>query len=209
MPVGPNGGRYIPRNGRAAPLRLQARAAYKNGQPGCTIKPGIEFYRITIRHSGHAGGYGQTVAVNADRAAVARAACCAGPCRSPCAADRGQFRTAAAACKAAAPATAVRVRPPPPPSRQRRAPERHRARSPRARFRFRGLFAPAGTPAPIVAKLNKDATEIISTADVRNALLTRGAEAFTTTPQEMAEFLRAEIVKWKQVVQDAGIGMNQ
>ena len=105
-------------------------------------------------------------AVNADRAAVARAACCAGPCRSPCAADRGQFRTAAAACKAAAPTTAVRVRPPPPPSRQRRAPERHRARSPRARFRFRGLFAPAGTPAPIVAKMNKDATEIISTADV-------------------------------------------
>ena len=99
-------------------------------------------------------------------AAVARAACCAGPCRSPCAADRGQFRTAAAACKAAAPTTAVRVRPPPPPSRQRRAPERHRARSPRARFRFRGLFAPAGTPAPIVAKMNKDATEIISTADV-------------------------------------------
>jgi tripartite-type tricarboxylate transporter receptor subunit TctC len=71
-----------------------------------------------------------------------------------------------------------------------------------------GLFAPAETPAPIVAKLNKDATEIFSTADVRNALLTKGAEAFTTTPQEMAEFLRAEIVKWKQVVQNAGIGMN-
>ena len=71
-----------------------------------------------------------------------------------------------------------------------------------------GLFAPAGTPAPIVAKLNRDAIEIISTADVRNALLARGAEAFTTTPSEMAEFLSAEIVKWKQVVQDAGIGMN-
>src|SRR4030088_3813630 len=57
--------------------------------------------------------YGQTVAVNADRAAVARAACCAGSCRSPGAADRGQFRTAAAACRAAAPATAVRARLPP------------------------------------------------------------------------------------------------
>src|SRR6267378_2545767 len=75
--------------------------------------------------------------VNADRAAVVREACYAGPCRSPYAADRGQFRTAAAACRAAAPATAVRARPPPQPSRRRRAPELYRARSPRARFRFR------------------------------------------------------------------------
>src|SRR5205823_180527 len=67
---------------------------------------------------------GKTAGVNADRAAVAREACCAGPCRSPCAANRGQFRTAAAACRAAAPGTVVRARPPPRPSRRRRAPAR-------------------------------------------------------------------------------------
>ena len=81
-------------------------------------------------------GASQTAGVNADRATVAREACCAGPCRSPCAADRGQFRTSAAACRAAAPATAVRARPPPQPSRRRRAPERYRARSREPDFAF-------------------------------------------------------------------------
>src|SRR5260370_28597617 len=55
-------------------------------------------------------GASQTAGVNADRAAVAREACCAGPCRSPCAADRGQFRTAAAACSTAQPSLSRQIR---------------------------------------------------------------------------------------------------
>ena len=68
-----------------------------------------------------------------------------------------------------------------------------------------GLMAPAKTPQPIVAKLNKEINESFSQPDVKEALLKLGALAAPTTPQEMSAFIKAELAKWTPVIKAAGI----
>jgi tripartite-type tricarboxylate transporter receptor subunit TctC len=68
-----------------------------------------------------------------------------------------------------------------------------------------GVFAPARTPAALVARLNDDIVAILSTPVVRDDLLKHGAEAGATTPGEFSEFLVREIAKWRDVIKAAGI----
>jgi len=67
------------------------------------------------------------------------------------------------------------------------------------------VVAPAGTPRPIIDKLNLVLMTFISrpaTQDKMNAL---AITPWTSTPDELAQFIPAEIKKWAQVVKDAGI----
>ncbi len=68
-----------------------------------------------------------------------------------------------------------------------------------------GLFAPAGTPKPIVARINRDVIAALNTPEARDALLSQGAEAAPMAPEEFAVFLKKEIDKWGKVIKDAGI----
>jgi tripartite-type tricarboxylate transporter receptor subunit TctC len=68
-----------------------------------------------------------------------------------------------------------------------------------------GLFAPAGTPKAIVAKINHDVTLALTTPEAREALLSQGAEASPMSPDEFAAFLKKEIDKWGKVIKEAGI----
>jgi len=68
-----------------------------------------------------------------------------------------------------------------------------------------GLFAPAGTPKAIVAKINQDVTLALTTPEARDALLSQGAEASPMSPDEFAVFLKKEIDKWGKVIKEAGI----
>lgn len=68
-----------------------------------------------------------------------------------------------------------------------------------------GLFAPAGTPKAIVAKINQDVTLALTTPEARDALLSQGAEASPMSPDEFAAFLKKEIDKWGKVIKEAGI----
>jgi tripartite-type tricarboxylate transporter receptor subunit TctC len=68
-----------------------------------------------------------------------------------------------------------------------------------------GLFAPAGTPKPIVDKINRDVVASLKTPEARDALLAQGAEPMPTTPQEFDAFVKAEIRKWGKVIREAGI----
>jgi len=68
-----------------------------------------------------------------------------------------------------------------------------------------GLFAPAGTPKAIVAKINQDVTLALTTPEAREALLLQGAEASPMSPDEFAVFLKKEIDKWGKVIKEAGI----
>lgn len=68
-----------------------------------------------------------------------------------------------------------------------------------------GLLAPAGTPKPIVDKVNKDIVAILSTQEAKDALLLQGAEPVPMTPAEFDRFLKAEIAKWGKVIKAAGI----
>jgi tripartite-type tricarboxylate transporter receptor subunit TctC len=67
------------------------------------------------------------------------------------------------------------------------------------------VVAPAGTPRPIVDKVNTVLTDYLKRADVQDKLRSLAIEPLTSTPGELAAFLDVEIKKWAQVVKDAGI----
>jgi tripartite-type tricarboxylate transporter receptor subunit TctC len=67
-----------------------------------------------------------------------------------------------------------------------------------------GVFAPAGTPAPIVARLSEDMRKALTTPEMRERLASMGAEPAPTTPQQFAAFIRAELAKYEKVVKFSG-----
>jgi tripartite-type tricarboxylate transporter receptor subunit TctC len=71
-----------------------------------------------------------------------------------------------------------------------------------------GLLAPAGTPQPIVRKVNAGIVAAAKMPDVVNALRSQGAEPETSTPQEFGTYLKSEIAKWTNVIKEAGIRPN-
>jgi tripartite-type tricarboxylate transporter receptor subunit TctC len=70
---------------------------------------------------------------------------------------------------------------------------------------WNALFAPKGTPQPIIDTLNKALQEILKAEDVKARLLDFGIEARSETPAELSERLRSDIEKWRAVVEKAGI----
>ncbi len=71
-----------------------------------------------------------------------------------------------------------------------------------------GLMAPAGTPKPVVDKLNAAITRIVSQPDVRTAWQLQGAVPMTMTPEEFDRYLRDDIAKWANVVRVARIKVD-
>ena len=67
-----------------------------------------------------------------------------------------------------------------------------------------GLFAPAGTPKEIVARLNREVNAIVSQPEVRERLLGLGMEPALGTPEEYTARQAADIAKWKKVVAESG-----
>ena len=67
-----------------------------------------------------------------------------------------------------------------------------------------GVFAPAGTPAPIVARLNNAMTAALRSTEMRERLARMGAEPAPGTPEQFAELLRQELVKYQRVVKFSG-----
>ena len=68
-----------------------------------------------------------------------------------------------------------------------------------------GILAPAGTPAPIIAKLNATLKGILDQQDVKDSMLAQGANATWTTPEQAALAIRAEVSMWTQVIKDGNI----
>ncbi len=67
-----------------------------------------------------------------------------------------------------------------------------------------GIVAPAGTPRPIVTRLNADFIKAVNGAEARERIATLGAEVYTTTPEGMGAFLTNEVAKWGKIVREAG-----
>ena len=70
---------------------------------------------------------------------------------------------------------------------------------------WQGLLAPAKTPGAVVDRLNRETTRILNERDVRERLSAAGLQPVTNTPQQFADFIRAEIEKWGKVIRGAGI----
>ena len=68
-----------------------------------------------------------------------------------------------------------------------------------------GMFAPAGTPADVVERLNRDVNRVLSEADVRERLASLGAEPMPMSTVEFDRFVRAEMDDAAKVVKAAGI----
>jgi tripartite-type tricarboxylate transporter receptor subunit TctC len=71
-----------------------------------------------------------------------------------------------------------------------------------------GAVAPAGTPADIIHRLNREMAAALSDPEIRERALAAGAEPATSTPQEFAALIREETRKWAQVIRTAGIKLQ-
>jgi len=72
-----------------------------------------------------------------------------------------------------------------------------------------GLMAPAGTPKPIIDKLNGEITKILALSDVKENRAKQGAVPMTMSPDEFDKYLRADIEKWAHVVKVSGAAIQQ
>ena len=68
-----------------------------------------------------------------------------------------------------------------------------------------GLFAPAGTPRDVVAVLNREFNAALKDPELSAALVKMGLVPHGTTPDEFADFIRAEMKRWPPIFQRAGI----
>jgi len=71
------------------------------------------------------------------------------------------------------------------------------------------LFAPAKTPKAIVAKVADETRRILKLPDVNERIGALGAQPVGGTPQELAAFVGTEITKWRKVIQDANVKLQQ
>ena len=68
-----------------------------------------------------------------------------------------------------------------------------------------GILAPAGTPAPVIAKLNAAIRTVLADPEIQRKFMGYGSIATASTPQEFAAMIGAEVPKWKGVVETAKI----
>jgi tripartite-type tricarboxylate transporter receptor subunit TctC len=71
-----------------------------------------------------------------------------------------------------------------------------------------GVMAPAGTPKPVVDKLNAEINKVIARPDVKDAWAKQGAVPMAMTPAAFDAYLRADIERWAKVVAQSGIKAN-
>lgn len=67
-----------------------------------------------------------------------------------------------------------------------------------------GFVAPAGTPKPVIDKINASMTTILKDPDFAKRLTSMGVDAMPSTPEQFQEFLAAETARWKKVAQESG-----
>jgi tripartite-type tricarboxylate transporter receptor subunit TctC len=68
-----------------------------------------------------------------------------------------------------------------------------------------GLLAPAATPRPIVDRLYQEALRALRVADLKERMTAEGLEVVGSAPEEFAEYIKSETVKWAKVIKAAGI----
>ncbi len=71
-----------------------------------------------------------------------------------------------------------------------------------------GFIAPAGLPKPIIEFLHRETVKVLSAPDTREKLATMGFDPVASTPEEFAEWIKTEIVRWGKVIRDANIALQ-
>jgi tripartite-type tricarboxylate transporter receptor subunit TctC len=68
-----------------------------------------------------------------------------------------------------------------------------------------GLVAPAGTPPDVIKKLNAALRPIIDSPEAQKRFKNVGFEAFSSSPAELGDFIKAQLAEWQKMIKDAGI----
>ena len=71
-----------------------------------------------------------------------------------------------------------------------------------------GLFAPAATPAPVLATLSTALAKVLSNPEVQKKISAQGGEVVNETPSQFAAFIKSETTKWGKVVKDSGANVD-
>jgi tripartite-type tricarboxylate transporter receptor subunit TctC len=71
-----------------------------------------------------------------------------------------------------------------------------------------GLCAPAGTPTPVLDKVHADLTAVLRMPEIQQRLKDLVVEVAPTSPQEFAQFMRAETARWARVIKAANIAQE-
>ena len=71
-----------------------------------------------------------------------------------------------------------------------------------------GVLAPAGTPAPVVERLNREIVAVMSTEEMKKKMQADGAEARPTSPAEFSALIRQDMAKWSPVVKASGATLD-
>ena len=70
---------------------------------------------------------------------------------------------------------------------------------------WNGIFAPAGTPRPVIQILHRELVKAYNAPDVKKQVIDTGSEVAADTPEEFAAFVRSESAKWTKVIREANI----
>jgi tripartite-type tricarboxylate transporter receptor subunit TctC len=73
---------------------------------------------------------------------------------------------------------------------------------------WNGIFVPAGTPRPIIERLQQDLARILQTKEMQDDALTMGSQTGGERPEEFAAYVRSEIQRWSKVIKDANIKVD-
>ena len=71
-----------------------------------------------------------------------------------------------------------------------------------------GVVAPAGAPREIIIKLNGEIVRILKSPEMLERLANDGAEVIASTPEEFANYIKREVVKWAKAVKDSGVRLD-
>jgi tripartite-type tricarboxylate transporter receptor subunit TctC len=70
---------------------------------------------------------------------------------------------------------------------------------------WQGLVAPAGTPREALERARADYAKAVGDAGVKQKLIDAGVEPLTSSPEELAAYIRSETAKWAKVIQEGNI----
>jgi tripartite-type tricarboxylate transporter receptor subunit TctC len=71
-----------------------------------------------------------------------------------------------------------------------------------------GVFMPAGAPKPVVNKANAEIRKMLSVPEVSQRLIDMGADPASSSPEELAAYVKSELARWGKVVRDTGIKLD-
>jgi tripartite-type tricarboxylate transporter receptor subunit TctC len=72
-------------------------------------------------------------------------------------------------------------------------------------YSWYGLCAPTGTPAPVLEKVHADLMAVLRTPEIQQRFKDMIIDVAPTSPEQFAQFIRAESARWARVIRDAGI----